>query len=325
MEAGASIDASATQSGNGGTVVLWSDVGNANSVTTAQGSLFAKGGANGGDGGRIETSGALLITEGVSGSAAAPIGKAGEWLFDPTNVTIGTSGGASSQNNGTSIAASSIEGLLNGGTSVTVTTYSGGGDLGDLTVNSGITKSSGNSDVTLTLRAANSIVVNQAIAKTGGTGKLNVVIDADNDTAASTAGSAPVRDGGGIVILEANLSTGGGSVTFGGTEVNGFNGGDLFVGGSNGITVSTSGGAVDVKGNLIIANSSTDGFAINSAGGAINLRRAVDSGNQYTAVFGTRDWQQAFDHARTQPNSWLATIGSSQCRMVGRAANHWHQ
>ncbi len=311
MDATATIDASATDNGHGGTVVLWSDIKKAESVTTVHGTILAKGGEQGGDGGRIETSGGLLVTDGVSGSAAAPQGKAGEWLFDPTNVTIGSLGGASAQNNGTSIAASSIEGLLNGGTSVTVTTSSTGNDLGDLTVNTGITKSSGNSDVTLTLRAANSIVINQAIAKTGGIGKLNLVIDADNNTNASTAGTSPDRDGGGIVILEANLSTGGGSVTFGGAEVNGFNGGDLFVGGANGITIGTTGGAVDVKGNLIIANSSAAGFTIDTAGGAINLRRAVDSGNQYTAVFGTRDWQQAFDHARTQPNSWMATIGSS--------------
>lgn len=311
MDATATIDASATDKGKGGTVVLWSDITQAPSVTTVRGTIFAKGGEQGGDGGRIETSGGLLVTDGVRGSAAATSGKAGEWLFDPTNVTIGTSGAASEQNNGSSLSANAIADLLNGGTSVTVTTYSGGNDLGDLSVNSSISKSSGSNDVTLTLRAANSIVINQAITQTGGTGKLNVVIDADNNTTASTAGTAPVRDGGGIVILEANVSTGGGSVTFGGTEANGFNGGDLFVGGSSGITIGTSGGAVDVKGNLIIANSSAEGFTIHSAGGEINLRRAVDSGNQYTAVFGTRDWQQAFDHARTQPNAWMATVGSS--------------
>jgi len=273
------IDASASDNGQGGTVVLWSDVTSPNSVTTAQGAIYAKGGVNGGDGGRIETSGHLLITDGITGSAAAPAGKAGEWLFDPSNITIGSSGDASSQNNGSNLSASSIAGLLNGGTSVTVTTYSGGGDLGDLTVSSAITKSSGNSDVTLTLRAANSIIISQAIENTGGTGKLNLVIDADNNTQASTAATSPVRDGGGITILEANLSTGGGSVTFGGTAAgtNGINtGGDLFVGGSSAVTINTSGGAVDVKGNLIVANSSTEGFTINTSGGSIDLRRLVD-------------------------------------------------
>ena len=44
------IDASAIDNGKGGTVVLWSDVRNAMSVTTASGVIYAKGGAQGGDG-----------------------------------------------------------------------------------------------------------------------------------------------------------------------------------------------------------------------------------------------------------------------------------
>jgi filamentous hemagglutinin family protein len=308
------VSADATENGDGGKVVAWSDISNAASLTSVSGTISAKGGENGGDGGQIETSGALLITEGVTGSAAAPMGKAGEWLFDPTNVTIGTSGTASAQNNGTTISASSIASLLNGGTSVTVTTSSGGSELGDLTVNNTITKSSGDNDVTLTLRAANSIVINQTIENSGGNGKLHLVIDADNNTAASTAGSSPVRDGGGITILEANLSTGGGNVTFGGTAAGTggiYTGGDLFVGGSSAVSITTNGGSVDVKGNLIIANSSSEGFAISTNGGAIDLRKAVDSGNQYTAVSGAeRTWQQARDHAKAQ-GGWLATIGSS--------------
>lgn len=308
------VSADATENGDGGKVVAWSDISNAESITSVSGTISAKGGENGGDGGQIETSGALLITEGVTGSAAAPMGKAGEWLFDPTNVTIGTSGTASAQNNGTTISASSIASLLNGGTSVTVTTSSGSGELGDLTVNNTITKSSGNNDVTLTLRAANSIVINQAIENSGGNGKLHLVIDADNNTAASTSGLLPDRDGGGITILEANLSTRGGNVTFGGTAAGTggiYTGGDLFVGGSSAVSITTNGGSVDVKGNLIIANSSSEGFAISTNGGAIDLRKAVDSGNQYTAVSGAeRTWQQARDHAKAQ-GGWLATIGSS--------------
>ncbi|MDY0136916.1 MAG: filamentous hemagglutinin N-terminal domain-containing protein, partial [Thiomicrospira sp.] len=311
------VSADATEKGDGGKVVAWSDITNAESVTSVKGSITAKGGDNGGDGGKIETSGALLITEGVNGSAAAPKGKAGEWLFDPTNVTIGASGtAASSQNNGTSISATSITGLLNGGTSVTVTTSSSSGnDLGDLTVNSEIL-ADGSSEVTLTLRAANSIVINQPVGQSASSaGKLNLIIDADNNTAASTAGTDPQRDGGGLIILEASLQTNGGNITFGGTPAgaNGvYTGGDLYVGGgANAVRIHTKGGYVDVKGNLLIANSSGEGFNVNTDGGAIYLRKAVDSGNQYSLVSGTGlTWQQAFDHAKAQ-GGWLATIGSS--------------
>jgi fibronectin-binding autotransporter adhesin len=51
------IDASATLNGDGGEIVIWSDITNKNSVTTVNGTLYAKGGSQGGDGGRIETSG----------------------------------------------------------------------------------------------------------------------------------------------------------------------------------------------------------------------------------------------------------------------------
>ena len=63
----ASIDASATVSGDGGKVVLWSDVSNQGSVTEAHGSILAKGGTHGGDGGRIETSGHVIDVSGVTG------------------------------------------------------------------------------------------------------------------------------------------------------------------------------------------------------------------------------------------------------------------
>ncbi|WP_374146078.1 filamentous hemagglutinin N-terminal domain-containing protein, partial [Sphingomonas sp. 28-63-12] len=85
---GAALDASANTSGNGGTVTLWSDVNKPDSVTVAQGGIFAQGGALHGDGGRIETSGHNLVTQGAYGSASARFGSAGTWLFDPYNVEV---------------------------------------------------------------------------------------------------------------------------------------------------------------------------------------------------------------------------------------------
>ncbi|EFA4190571.1 filamentous hemagglutinin N-terminal domain-containing protein, partial [Escherichia coli O128:H42] len=51
MKDGARIDVSATQQGNGGTAVLWSE-----SFTNFRGQISAKGGENGGNGGQVETS-----------------------------------------------------------------------------------------------------------------------------------------------------------------------------------------------------------------------------------------------------------------------------
>ncbi|HDI6074545.1 TPA: filamentous hemagglutinin, partial [Escherichia coli] len=51
MKDGARIDVSATQQGNGGTAVLWSE-----SFTNFRGQISARGGENGGNGGQVETS-----------------------------------------------------------------------------------------------------------------------------------------------------------------------------------------------------------------------------------------------------------------------------
>lgn len=81
---GANIIADATGAGNGGQVIVWSD-----NETVFNGRISARGGANGGDGGFVETSGkiALDIAGGLV-TTLAPMGKAGVWLLDPTNYTI---------------------------------------------------------------------------------------------------------------------------------------------------------------------------------------------------------------------------------------------
>ena len=69
---GTTINASATESGYGGKVVLWSD-----SQTTFAGTILARGGSQGGDGGFVETSshGQLSFTGNVN--AGAPRGSGG--------------------------------------------------------------------------------------------------------------------------------------------------------------------------------------------------------------------------------------------------------
>src|SRR5215475_6264715 len=52
IDSGSVIDASATQNGTGGKVVVWSDV-----ATSFAGLINARGGAEGGDGGFVEVSG----------------------------------------------------------------------------------------------------------------------------------------------------------------------------------------------------------------------------------------------------------------------------
>lgn len=335
MDADARISADATQLGDGGTVVLWSDIHNANSTTRAYGEISANGGIEGGNGGRIETSGHWLDVNGVSGSAAARSvdGKAGEWLFDPYNVTITSVTANNSQSGGSwtpsadnsTIDVASINSLLNGGTNVTVTTGSSGAQIGDITVASAITKSSGATDVSLTLRAANSIVVDQSITHGGGAGKLNITLDADNDNG--------TRNGGGIVILNNDISTGGGNLNFGTgatLNINGVNtkvGGDVYVAGSGARSINTSGGDVNVNGEMIIANAS--GLSISTNNGNVNFGGLINSGNQYTFVdkatsfSGTGSWDEARTEASSVADSYLVTITSRlENSLASRSTNY---
>ncbi|WPJ97541.1 YDG domain-containing protein [Coraliomargarita algicola] len=84
---GSVLSADAGTLGKGGTVVAWSD-----GVTQFAGSIFARGGMNGGDGGLVETSGleGLGVDGTVDASARAAYGANGQWLLDPKNITIGT-------------------------------------------------------------------------------------------------------------------------------------------------------------------------------------------------------------------------------------------
>ncbi|UHL97879.1 filamentous hemagglutinin N-terminal domain-containing protein [Pseudomonas aeruginosa] len=119
---GASIDVSATGKGNGGLAVVWSD-GN----TRMDGRILARGGAQGGNGGLVETSGKvnLSIADSAYVSVAAPYGNGGTWLLDPTTLRIVASGGTSGSVGGANgangasgdatVNASVVTGALAGG------------------------------------------------------------------------------------------------------------------------------------------------------------------------------------------------------------------
>ena len=87
VKEGALVDTSATQTGNGGTIAIWSKV-----QTTIAGILKSMGGSLLGNGGFIETSsqGQVILgsTASINTSANNPSGKAGTWLLDPIDLII---------------------------------------------------------------------------------------------------------------------------------------------------------------------------------------------------------------------------------------------
>ena len=142
----AKLKADATEVGDGGTVIVWAD-----DTTRAYGSISARGGAMGGNGGFVETSGKrYLDAHGIRIDIGANNGTGGLWLLDPSAINIvpsGTSdttfyGGVFSYGGtvGTLVDAD-INAALYGG-SVTVQTDGAGGGTGDITA-TGVTITGG--------------------------------------------------------------------------------------------------------------------------------------------------------------------------------------
>ncbi|EKP7192435.1 filamentous hemagglutinin N-terminal domain-containing protein [Salmonella enterica] len=190
MDKTATVDVSATEAGNGGTAVLWSD-----DYTNFRGTVLAKGGSQSGNGGRVETSSHRNLQASGTVDASSPSGKGGEWLLDPTDVTIVGSGADSNIDattnagiftptaSGAQILNTSIVSQLNAGTNVTVKTSGTdtGGQTGNITVNADIVKTAG-ADTKLTLLADNNIATADNVSIGATTGKLNLDLLAGNIT-----------------------------------------------------------------------------------------------------------------------------------------------
>ena len=187
----AKIDASGFS--QGGTVIIGGDklhklidvmdVPLANQTMIANGTLIDISSSHG-DGGYVETSGKRLSMQGQIDAQAAH--AAGQWLIDPTDITIGSTVSTASNTSNTwtgtnvtdTVNNASIASALNAGTNVLVTTASGNTSLGNITVAANIASNgSGN----LTLTANNNININAAINLTGSSGS-NLTLNGVNVT-----------------------------------------------------------------------------------------------------------------------------------------------
>ena len=168
------IRADATQSGDGGKVIVWSD-----DLSTFDGLITARGVGNG-KGGDAEVSGkANLAYKGFT-DLSGP-GGFGTLLLDPYNLTISNdtasnSSGTSATGDDSVINVTTLENALSSA-NVTITTGSAGSvgaQAGDITVVNDVTWTSGS---TLELSAYHDINVNANLS--GGTGS-QIVLRSDN-------------------------------------------------------------------------------------------------------------------------------------------------
>ncbi|WP_158639330.1 two-partner secretion domain-containing protein [Elioraea rosea] len=173
---GATIRADATDAGPGGSVVVWAD-----DAAFVHGTITARGGPHGGDGGFVETSGRRALgLAGVSIDTSAPRGATGTWLIDPEDLIIGPGPGTAVIDPVSLAAGLAINnvGLLTG---------DGEGGTGRISVTGAVTWTSSN---TLTLTAAGGIVIDAPI--TAATGRLVLSAGAGETITQSALGAISV-------------------------------------------------------------------------------------------------------------------------------------
>ena len=182
-----------TVQSQGGVIRLLGDMGSGS--VNAGGTLDASapGGGNGGD---IETSAAQVnVAAGAKITTLAPSGQSGTWLIDPKEYTIAASGG-----NITGAALATALGT--GNVVIQSSAGSAGSGTGNIYVDDGVAWAAH----TLTLTAANNVVVGSAsqTAAMTATGTAGLVIN----TATANGSDAAVA-GGTLVITNAATPTGG--------------------------------------------------------------------------------------------------------------------
>jgi filamentous hemagglutinin family protein len=190
---GATIDVSATDTGDAGTVAVWG-----NDSAQFAGTIRARGGEQGGDGGFVEVSSKGLLQFLGGAVTDAPMGRAGTVLLDPQSIRIEAIG--SNSPTASVIAASALNSMLRQGTSVIL--------LADdsITVNATIdgrpTDGSGLVSGSVDLTAGNIIVLrpiitnNAAISVTASSGSITFGSEAflyvANTSGATGVGAAPI-------------------------------------------------------------------------------------------------------------------------------------
>jgi filamentous hemagglutinin family protein len=258
----ASINASATDKGDGGQVAVWAD-----GHTGFAGAIEARGGANGGDGGFVETSGKQTLSFSGAVDTRAPRGSSGSLLLDPTDITIQTGGpdnvdrtgntfsDTSSDGSHSKLKISTLEAALASNNILVDASTGSGTDGGSITVSGSVAWSSANS---LTLNASTTITIGSTISNTGVGG---IALQAN-----------------GAVALNSAVSLAGGAFTVRGTS-GGSTRAASFTAGATG-TITTT-GAADVPGGAvsILTSGNVSTRAVTSSAGVVGAGAGLNGGS----------------------------------------------
>ncbi|MBI5331525.1 MAG: filamentous hemagglutinin N-terminal domain-containing protein [Betaproteobacteria bacterium] len=256
IASGAQLVADAVTRGDGGKVIVWAD-----DTTRYYGEISARGGAAGGDGGFVEVSGKKNLDFSGAVDLAAPMGRGGTILLDPTDITLQTAAGnytVVDQGAGTAdvafattpatmlIQISQITGLSEAYLQAS----------NNITVANTVNMANGSS---IRLLANNSIRVNASIT-TNGNGSV-------------APGSINLTASGGTLYLNAALRTNGGDVLLTGGTVTATNAGTITTTGCSSAAFARAGGNVVVNAT-----------ASNGALGDITLKTITTTGGVTTTA-----------------------------------------
>jgi len=206
----ASLNASATDNGDGGKVIVWAD-----DTTRAYGNITSKGGANEGDGGFVETSGhRYLDVAGIRVNTSASSGNYGLWLLDPSDITITHSptnpvtpfGGTFNPGGATgTVSDFDINLNLNGGTDVLIRTSAGTGGAGNIVIN-GTADGGGAVTIQNSSGGARTLTLDAD-------GGINMHIGASINGTSGNPLSVDLSAAGGNILIDGSIVSEGGDIT----------------------------------------------------------------------------------------------------------------
>jgi len=286
VDAASALRADAATIGAGGEIIVWAD-----HSTRFYGTGSAQGGAFGGNGGLVETSGKVFLdVAGAIVTTLAPQGATGTWLLDPMNLTIQAgvdqdiTGSPNFNTTGTDgsaiLSTTTLENALSAN-NVTITTAGGSGGEGDITLAETINATGGN-DLTLTARrfVLNSGSINLTNAGADLIFYLNQV---NPEPIAPTSSIQAAHDAIGVastktIVLSPGTFSGATLVLSKGITLRGSDQGQTILDGENSRTVVQNPTGANTIEHLTIRNSSAN---TSSGGGGIENS---PSGGAYTGT-----------------------------------------
>jgi filamentous hemagglutinin family protein len=324
------IKADAIDNGDGGKVIVWSD-----ETTRAYGSIFARGGAQGGNGGFVETSSKQNLDFHAKVDVSAQHGSNGTLLLDPSAITI-TGGSGDGDVDGTStFQGSAVPGTVNfadaGPTVIYQSEIEGLAPGTNLVLEAAdYISTAGTFSNLLTLPTNSNLTLRTRNAATDGSGTIGINLVGSTDgnnltiktqgvgmiTLQSGTGSSPQA----AAIQASHLMTNGGSVTIAGS-------GNVTIGditttptapGTGGdVSIASSTGFIAINQNIDArGNSAGNGNVTLNAAGAINVNNSMAENfpvfaNQLTMTAHGGIFSNGAGNIVTEANSLTATNSGS--------------